>query len=61
LFLKSTGPTADPSLIETEKPSAMLCRSSLWGSGVCGVTGVYTDDPLIANDDIEIRWKFGEI
>ena len=61
LFLQATGPTADPSFIDAEKPSAMLCRTALWGSGVCGTTGVYIDSPLIATDDIEIRWKFGEI
>jgi len=61
LFLKSTGPTADPSLVEAQKKSSMLCRVSLWGSGVCGVEPVYTDSPLVATDDIEIRWKFGEL
>lgn len=61
LFLGATGPTNDPSFFDAQKPSAMLCRSTLWGSGVCGGTGVYSDDPLIANDDIEIRWKFGEL
>ena len=61
LFLQSTGPSADPSFIEAQKPSAMLCRVSLWGSGTVGGTGVYTDDPLVANDDVEIRWKLGEL
>jgi len=61
LFLKPTGPSADPSFLESAKPYTMLCRTVLWGSGVCGVTGVYRDEPLIANDDVEIRWKFGEI
>ena len=61
LFAKSTGPSEDPSFVENQKPSTMLCRVSLWGSGVCGVTGVYTDEPLVADDDVEIRWKVGEI
>ena len=29
--------------------------------GTGGVTGVYLDDPLIPDEDIEIRWKFGEL
>jgi hypothetical protein len=61
IFLQATGPDADPSLVENQRPYTMLCRSALWGSGVCGGTGVYIDDPLIANDDVEIRWKFGEL
>jgi hypothetical protein len=61
LFLKATGPVQDPSFVENQKPSTVLCRTSLWGSGVCGGTGVYTDSPLVANDDVEIRWKLGEI
>ena len=61
LFLKATGPAQDPSFVEGQKPSTILCRTSLWGSGVCGGTGVYTDSPLVANDDVEIRWKLGEI
>lgn len=61
LFLKHTGPIIDPSFLEGQKPHSMLCRTSLWGSGVCGGTGVYTDNPLTATDDIEIRWKFGEL
>lgn len=68
LFLKSTGPLADPTLVDSQKPFTMLCRSALWGSGVCGLTGninygqsIYTDNPLVANDDVEIRWKFGEL
>ena len=61
LFLRHYGPSEDPSFLETQKPFTMLCRTTLWGSGVCGGTGVYTDNPLVANDDIEIRWKFGEI
>jgi hypothetical protein len=62
LFLQSTGPTSDPSLIEDQKNRTMLCRTSLWGSGVCaGPIPIYTDRPLTANDDVEIRWKFGEL
>ena len=61
LFLQSTGPTADPSQIEAQKPYSMLCRVSQWESGVVGVTGVYLDNPIIATDDIEILWKFGEL
>lgn len=61
LFLKHTGPTEDPSFVESQKPSSMLCRTVLWGSNTCGITGVYTDSPLVANDNIEIRWKFGEL
>lgn len=61
LFLGSSGPTGDPSFFDAQKPYSMLCRSVLWGSGYCGVTGVYADDPITANDDIELRWKFGEL
>jgi len=61
LFLQATGPTADPSQIESQKPYTMLCRISQWGSGVVGGTGVYIDNPIIANDDVEILWKFGEL
>lgn len=61
LFMKHTGPTEDPSFLESQKPSSMLCRTVLWGSGVIGGTGFYADSPLIATDDIEIRWKFGEL
>ena len=60
LFLQSTGPTSDPSLIEAQKSKTMLCRTTLWGSGV-DVVPVYTDNPLTANDDVEIRWKVGEM
>lgn len=60
LFLGSSGPDHDPSYHEGSKPSTMLCRVSIYGSGFCGVTGVYVDDPLIPDEDIEIRWKFGE-
>jgi len=61
LFLRSTGPVNDPSFSDLSKPNTMLCRTVLWGSGVVGGTGVYTDNPLTALDDIEIRWKFGEL
>lgn len=61
LFLQSTGPTSDPSIIEIQKKFSMLCRTTLWGSGVCVTTPIYTDSPLVANDDVEIRWKFGEL
>ena len=61
LFIGSTGPAHDPSYHDGSKPSTMLCRVALYGSGLCGITGVYTDDPLVATDDVEIRWKFGEI
>jgi len=61
LFLKQTGPLGDPSFNDVFKPSTMLCRAALFGTGVCGGTGVYIDEPLIANDDIEFRWKVGEL
>lgn len=61
LFLQATGPAQDPSFVENQKPYTILCRVPLWGSGVCGGTGVYTDEPLVANDDVEIRWKVGEV
>lgn len=61
LFLQATGPIADPSQVESQKPYSMLCRVTLWDSGVVGGTGVYTDGPLVATDDVEILWKFGEL
>jgi len=61
LFMQSTGPTADPSQIEAQKPFTMLARVSQWESGVVGGTGVYLDNPIIATDDIEILWKLGEL
>lgn len=61
LFLQSTGPSADPSQIEAQKPYSMLCRIAQWESGSVGVTGVYADSPIVATDDIEIVWKFGEL
>lgn len=60
-FLGLTGPTNDPSYSDTDKPKTMICRSALYGSGIIGGTGVYSDNPLIANDDVELRWKFGEL
>ena len=61
LFLRKTGPTVDPSFLESQKPYSMLCRTVLWGSGYVTGTGYYADSPLVATDDIEIRWKFGDI
>jgi len=61
LFLGSSGPAHDPSYHEASKSSSMLCRVSVYGSGVCSGTGVYIDEPLVADEDIEIRWKFGEL
>lgn len=61
LFLSDSGPNHDPSNHDQCKPKAMLCRSVRYGTGMIGGTGYYTDDPLIANDDIQIRWKVGEV
>ena len=61
LFLGPTGPVGDPSFHDSYKHNTMLCRAVLFGTGVCVGSGVYIDDPLVANDDIEFRWKFGEL
>lgn len=61
LFLSNTGPNHDPSVHDESKPKSMLCRSVVYGTGSVGGTGYYTDDPLVVNDTIQIRWKFGEI
>jgi len=60
-FLKQTGPIADPSLVESQKERTMICRTVVHGTGLCGPDPVYSDNPLIATDDIEMRWKFGEL
>jgi len=72
MFLKSTGPSRDPSLHETSKSSCMLCRSALFGTGYYNESGpcasgdegakmCYYDDPYTTTDDIELLWIFGEL
>lgn len=61
LFLSSSGPSGDPSALDARKPNAMLCRTVRHDTGIEGGTGYYTDDPLIATDTIQIRWKVGEV
>lgn len=72
MFLKSTGPTHDPSQHEASKPYTMLCRTALFGTGYYDENGscdpndpgaklCYYDDPYIAQDDIQLLWIFGEL
>ena len=75
-FLRQTGPSRDPSLVNAQKPYAMLCRSALYGTGwyreiggvsvPCSETDVgavlcYEDDPYIVTKDVILRWRFGEL
>lgn len=59
-FLSSSGPAQDPSYHDASKPNTMLCRAVRYTTGVCGGTGIYLDDPLVANDTIRIRWKVSD-
>ena len=76
IFLGSTGPTSDPSYVEGSRPEAMICRSSLNGTGWyrssggscvpctyidAGAVLCYYDDPYTANSDVQFRWIFGEL
>lgn len=72
MFLKSAGPNHDPSLVDNQKPYSIVCRSVISGSGwynslgPCAKTDpgaklCYFDDPYEVNDDIQLRWVFGEL
>lgn len=72
MFLKSSGPTHDPSLVETQKPYSMVCRSAIYGTGFynslgpcdqgdSGATLCYYDDYYDVQEDIQLRWLFGEL
>jgi len=71
-FLKSAGPSNDPSLHDASKLYTMLCRSALFGTGYYDENGpveqgdpgaklCYYDDPYITQDDIQLIWIFGEL
>jgi len=72
LFLGSTGPSKDPSLDESSKPYAMICRSALFGTGYYNESGpceaddsgaklCYYDDPYVVTEDVQLVWEFGEL
>ncbi len=72
MFLKTTGPTRDPSQHDASKPYTMLCRSAVFGTGYYDASGIadpsdpeaklcYFDDPYVTQDDIELLWIFGEL
>lgn len=74
VFLKSSGPTHDPSYHAASKSHAMICRTALagtgyycsggtclpCGSGAAGAELCYYDEPYSATGDVQLRWKFGE-
>ena len=72
MFLQATGPTNDPSQYDPAKPFGMICRSALYGTGWFDAGGpaaeedsgarvCYFDDYYEVDDDIQIRWLFGDI
>lgn len=71
MFLQATGPTKDPSQNDSTKPSSMMCRSALFGTGYYNESGpclpdatgaklCYYDDPYVTADNIQLLWIFGE-
>lgn len=76
LFLKSTGPSHDPSLVDGDKPYSMISRVALYDTGwyrtvggVCtpcsesdpGAQLCYEDDYYEVDGDLILRYKFGEL
>ena len=61
LFLGATPPTHDPSYHDGSKPLAMMCRTVIYGTGICNGTGVYLDRPFDVEGDVEFRWIFGDL
>lgn len=73
VFLESSGPDEDPSLVDAEKPNSMICRVSMYDTGYFDVSGneyneketynelCYKDDGYVINAESKFRWIFGEI
>jgi len=72
MFMKSTGPTRDPSQHEASKSFSMMCRSAVYGTGYYNELGAclpdasgaklcYYDDPYVTQEDIQLLWIFGEM
>lgn len=73
VFLSSEGPDEDPSLRDVDKPKAMICRSALFDTGYFDAAGnsyteagsgielCYDNDPVLLDEEIKLRWTFGEL
>lgn len=72
VFLKNSGPSEDPSQDDYSKNRAMICRSTLFGTGYYNEVGpctenasgaklCYYDDPYLVTDDINFMWEAGEL
>lgn len=73
IFLQSTGPNEDPSLEDSCKPYAMICRSALYDTGYFDASGneydeeisgarlCYKNDAHFLDSEIQFRWTFGEL